>query len=781
VNGEPDVANRIDFSGDRSSMSEAKIVLPALTGAQLTILWCVLASAFVSLAYGWWLVRVVLSADPGPKSMTDVADAVYEGSMAYLRRQVRTMLIFVVIIAIALFIMYRHVFPEQPSLSFGIALAFILGVSASYGAGFVGMWLAVKGNVRSANAALTSFKDAMELAFKAGGVSGMFTVGLGLMGATVIFLVYQQDAMKVLVGFGFGGSLAALFMRVGGGIFTKAADVGGDLVGKIEAGIPEDDPRNAATIADNVGDNVGDCAGMAADVFESYEVTLVAAIILAAYALEDPTFIAAYGGIAGASAFAMKLIIFALILRAVGVFSSILGIMAVKVPAGTEMRDPMRPINAGYYTSSLTSVVGFFIVNYFYMTDPRTGAPDWRFGVTATLGIVLSIATLLLTNYFTHPDKGPVTETANAARTGPATLILSGLGEGLESSVWALMVIVVVIIGAVVIFRESTALQFYGIALTGLGLLTTTGFILAMDTYGPITDNAHGIFEMGGVHQEEASRTLSWMDAIGNTTKALTKGLAIATAVIAAVSLFRSFIDEAHLGSIGVQINTPTVFVGLLIGGAVPFLFSSFAIKAVGRAAYQVVFEVRRQFREHPGIMEGTELPDYGKCVDIVTASAQKELMSPAILAVFAPLLVGFGLGAGALGGFLGGTILTGQLLAVFMSNSGANWDNAKKKVEDGYLGGKGTDVHKATVVGDTVGDPFKDTAGPALNPMIKVMNLVGILAAPFTTVEVGSITAASLGVTIFAAIMLAIAVILSKKGSIADEDVKGAAAKAAA
>ena len=761
-------------------MSEAKIVLPALTGAQLTILWCVLASAVVSLAYGWYLVRVVLAADPGPKSMTDVADAVYEGSMAYLRRQVKTMLIFVVIIAIALFIMYRNVFPDRPSLSVGIALAFILGVSASYGAGFVGMWLAVKGNVRSANAALTSFKDAMELAFKAGGVSGMFTVGLGLMGATVIFLLYQQDAMKVLVGFGFGGSLAALFMRVGGGIFTKAADVGGDLVGKIEAGIPEDDPRNAATIADNVGDNVGDCAGMAADVFESYEVTLVAAIILAAYALEDPTFVAAYGGLATASAFAMKLIIFALILRGVGVFSSILGIMAVKVPVGTEMRDPMRPINAGYYTSSFTSVIGFFIVNYFYMTKPD-GSVDWRFGIVATLGIVLSIATLWLTNYFTHPDKGPVTETANAARTGPATLILSGLGEGLESSVWALMVIVVVIIGAVVIFRESTALQFYGIALTGLGLLTTTGFILAMDTYGPITDNAHGIFEMGGVHQEEASRTLSWMDAIGNTTKALTKGLAIATAVIAAVSLFRSFIDEAHLGAIGVQINTPTVFVGLLIGGAVPFLFSSFAIKAVGRAAYQVVFEVRRQFREHPGIMEGTELPDYGRCVDIVTASAQKELMSPAILAVFAPLLVGFGLGAGALGGFLGGTILTGQLLAVFMSNAGANWDNAKKKVEDGFLGGKGTDVHKATVVGDTVGDPFKDTAGPALNPMIKVMNLVGILAAPFTTVEVGSITGISLAVTLFAAIMLAIAVILSKRGGIGEEDVKATHAKAAA
>ena len=445
------------------------------------------------------------------------------------------------------------------------------------------------------------------------------------------------------------------------------------------------------------------------------------------------------------------------------------------------MRDPMKPINAGYMTSSITSVIGFFIVNYFYMTDPRTGAPDWRFGITATLGIVLSITTLWLTNYFTHPEGGPVTETANAARTGPATLILSGLGEGLESSVWALMMIVLAIIGAVVIFRESTALQFYGIALTGLGLLTTTGFILAMDTYGPITDNAHGIFEMGGIHQEEASRTLSWMDAIGNTTKALTKGLAIATAVIAAVSLFRSFIDEAHLSGIGVQVNTPIVFVGLLIGGAVPFLFSSFAIKAVGRAAYQVVFEVRRQFREHPGIMEGTELPDYSRCVDIVTASAQKELLSPAILAVFAPLMVGFGLGAGALGGFLCGTILTGQLLAVFMSNAGANWDNAKKKVEDGFLGGKGTDVHKATVVGDTVGDPFKDTAGPALNPMIKVMNLVGILAAPFTTVEVGAISATSLLITAVAVVMLAIAVILSKRGSIAEEQAGAGQAKVAA
>jgi len=748
-------------------MSEANIVLPALTGAQVAILWFILASAVVGLLYGGILVRTVLAANPGPKSMTDVSDAVEIGAMAYLKRQVSTMSIFVVIIFFALFFMYRNVYHDL-RLSLGISVAFLLGVGASYLAGFIGMWLAVKANVRSANAALTSFKDAMELAFKAGGVSGMATVGLGLLGATIIFLVYQQDAMKVLVGFGFGGSLAALFMRVGGGIYTKAADVGGDLVGKVEAGIPEDDPRNAATIADNVGDNVGDCAGMAADVFESYEVTLVAAIILAAYAVNEPDFIAVYGGLAGA--FAMKLIIFALILRGVGVFASILGIMAVRVPAGTSMRDPMKPIVTGYMVSAVASVVGFFVVNWFYLQDPRTGDTDWRFAECATLGIILAVVTLWLTNYFTHPDKKPVTETATAARTGPATLILSGLAEGMESSVWALMVIAATIVGAMVIFRESLALQFFGIALAGLGLLTTTGFILAMDTYGPITDNAHGIFEMGGIHQEEASRTLSWMDAIGNTTKALTKGLAIATAVLAAVSLFRSFIDEARLGAIGVQINMPTVFVGLMIGGAVPFLFSSFAIKAVTRAAYQVVFEVRRQFREHPGIMDYTEKPDYSRCVDIVTASAQRELLGPGILAVFAPLMVGFGLDVGALGGFLGGTILTGQLMAVFMSNAGANWDNAKKKFEDGFLGGKGTDIHKAAVVGDTVGDPFKDTAGPALNPMIKVMNLVGILAAPFCTQSLNVVTTTRVLVTALSVAALAIAVAFSKRGSLAEE-----------
>jgi K(+)-stimulated pyrophosphate-energized sodium pump len=759
-------------------MSESNIVLPSLTSGQVAILWLVLLSALLALLYGLQLVRVVMRASPGPKSLTDVSDAIEEGAMAYLARQVRTMRWFVLAITVGLFLLYRRVYPGL-ALPLGISIAFLMGVSASYLAGYVGMWLAVKGNVRSANAALTGFKDAMELAFKAGGVSGMFTVGLGLLGATVIFLIFRENAMKVLVGFGFGGSLAALFMRVGGGIYTKAADVGGDLVGKIEAGIPEDDPRNAATIADNVGDNVGDCAGMAADVFESYEVTLVAAIILAAYAMTEPDFVKLYGAAAGP--FAMKLVIFALVLRAVGVISSILGIMAVRVPTGNTIVDPMRPITIGYVVSGVASVIGFFLVSFFLVRDPHTGATDWRFPLVATFGILLAVATLWLTNYFTHPDHRPTTETATAAKTGVATLILGGLAEGMEASVWAVVMIVLAIIGAMAVFHESLALQFYGVALTGLGLLTTTGFILAMDTYGPITDNAHGIFEMGGVHREEASRTLAWMDAIGNTTKALTKGLAIATAVIAAVSLFRSFVDEAHLGALGVQVNMPTVFVGLLLGGAVPFLFSAFAIKAVGRAAFEVVVEVRRQFREHPGIMEHKERPDYRRCVDIVTATAQKELLGPGILAIFAPLLVAFALGVEALGGFLGGTILSAQLLAVFMADGGATWDNAKKKIEDGFLGGKGTEIHKAAVVGDTVGDPFKDTAGPALNPMIKVMNLVAILAAPFAPAAATGITMSRVLVVILSIILLAIAVALSKRGSIIEEELKEKVTEAAA
>lgn len=750
---------------------EGHIELPPLGQSELTLLWAVMASAFIALGYGWYLVRQVLKEDPGTPEMQAIARAIEEGAMAYLGRQVRTMIWFVILISIGLFYMYSSVPDQYPHpLPIGVAGAFLMGVMASYGAGYVGMWLAVKGNVRAANAALKGFKPALELAFRAGTVSGMFTVGFGLLGATLIFLIFREDAMKVLIGFGFGGSLAALFMRVGGGIFTKAADVGADLVGKVEHNIPEDDPRNAAVIADNVGDNVGDCAGMAADVFESYEVTLVAAIILAAVTTLAPDFREVYG--VASAAFALKLILYPLLIRGVGVFSSIIGTWAVRAKEDG-LADPMRPISMGYWVASLVSIVGFAIVNHFYLIDPNTGVPDYRFFWATTMGVVLAIVTLWLTNHFTHPDLAPTTETAAAARTGPATLLLAGMAEGMESTVWAVLTIGLTILSSLLIFPDSPALAAYGIALTGLGLLTTTGFILAMDTYGPITDNAHGIFEMSGITEEhEASRNLAWMDAIGNTTKALTKGLAIATAVIAAISLFSSFIDASGLMERGIQVNLPEVFVGLLVGGGIPFLFSSFSFRAVGRAAYMVVVEVRRQFREHPGIMTGEEKPEYGTCVSIVTSAAQKELLGPGILAIATPILIGFGLGAGALGGYLAGAILTGQLLAGYMCNTGATWDNAKKKIEDGYLGGKGTDAHKAGVIGDTVGDPYKDTAGPAFNPLIKVMNLVGLLVAPFLVqVSFSEVSVGRVIIVLLCLITLGIGIVFSKRGSIVEQD----------
>ncbi|MFC1522473.1 sodium-translocating pyrophosphatase [Elusimicrobiota bacterium] len=735
---------------------EGNIVLPPFGQTEWAILWGVLISALIGIGYALYLVRSVLDVRVDNKKMLEVAQAIEEGAMAYLRQQMKVMSFFIIAVAILLYAVYVPLFGQR--LAIGISIAFLMGVFASYGAGAIGMWLAVKGNVRSAFLAFRGIGPALEIAFRSGTVAGMFTVGFGLMGATIIFLIFREEAMKVLVGFGFGGALAALFMRMGGGIYTKAADVGADLVGKVEQDIPEDDPRNAATIADNVGDNVGDCAGMVADVFESYEVTLVAAIILAAGCLIDPGFTATYGEYA--SSFALKLMIFPLIIRALGVFTSLAGTWSVKEKG--PITDPMKPIIRGYIVSSVLSIVGFFVINYFYLRNPVSGAVDWRFAWATTVGIGLAVVTLYLTNYFTHPGKTPTSETAAAAKTGAATVILSGTAAGLESSVWSVVVISATIISSVVIFGTDVALAAYGISLVGLGLLTTTGFILAMDTYGPITDNAHGIFEMSGEQNEEVNKTLSWMDAIGNTTKALTKGLAIATAVIAAVSLFRSFIDEAHLTAIGIQVNMPLVFVGLLIGGSVPFLFSSFAIKAVGRAAALIVEEVRRQFREKPGIMTFKEKPDYGACVNIVTAAAQRELIAPAILAVGAPIAVGFGLGVGALGGYLAGAILTGQLMAVYLSNAGAIWDNAKKKIEDGFLGGKGTDCHKAAVIGDTVGDPFKDTAGPALNPLIKVMNLVAIMIAPFAIRDI------SMGYRVLivaaALIALGIAIMMSKK-----------------
>ena len=768
----------------RGAHATEAIELPKFGAFENMVLWIVFFSAIVGLLFGlMWLLKV-LKESPGSKAMQDVALAVQEGAMAYLSRQFKTMIIFVVAITIGLYFLYKPIFtrPEEAAVPAGISIAFLMGVFASYIAGFVGMYMAVRANVRAANAALSSFKKALGIAFQAGAVSGMATVGLGLLGATIIFFIFQEQSMKVLVGFGFGGCLAALFMRIGGGIFTKAADVGADLVGKLEKGIPEDDPRNAATIADNVGDNVGDCAGMAADVFESYEVTLVAAIILGA---------AAVGAVGAENV--VKLIMYPLLVRAVGVMASILGVFMVHGRDDREI-DPMKPINTGFWGSAILATIGFSIVSYFLFKEgvgTRGMTFHWyQFAGANFMGILLTLVIGRLTEHFTSIDKGPVTEAAYATKTGPATLILTGFASGLESSVWGIIAIAAAILGSFWIFQGNPALSAYGIALSGLGLLTTTGYILAMDTYGPISDNANGIFEMSGALKEQgedspASRIVAKLDAVGNTTKALTKGFAIATAVIAATALFRSFMADANLLGQGIRIDWTEVFVGFLIGGAVPFLFCSFAIKAVSRAAFLLVEEVRRQFREHPGIMDFKEKPDYARCVAISTAAAQKELLGPAILALATPILVAFGLGysdpmrgAAALGGYLAGAILTGQLMAVLLANSGGLWDNAKKKIEAGLFGGKGTEYHKAGIVGDTVGDPFKDTAGPALNPLIKVMNLVAILIAPIaiTPIAPGVRTA----IVAVAVIALTVAVMFSKRGGIVREEEIEAEAQAA-
>ena len=771
---------------------------------ELNLMWpsvlIVFVCAIVGLVFGAKWFFAISKEDPGSKGMVSVAKAVEEGALAYLKKQISTMIWFVIVIAIGLVFLYKNVhgfgmtyvedgvtkggevdrvFHAIP-IYIGVAIAFVLGVAASYAAGFVGMMMAVRANVRVANAALTSFKHALYVAFRAGGVSGMATVGLGLLGACLVFFLFGNESMKVLIGFGFGGCLAALFMRIGGGIYTKAADVGADLVGKVEQSIPEDDPRNAATIADNVGDNVGDCAGMAADVFESYEVTLVAAIILGAAASTT----------LGLGAAGLALVVYPLLIRAWGVLASIAGIYLVRGSDDMNM-NPMDPINKGFFWASIFATAGFFGLSWviFEHYVPIAGFEWWRFAAANLSGIVLSVIIDKMTEHFTAIDGKPVTECAKAAKTGPATIILSGFASGLESSVWGIVAIVLAILSSVLLFKGDASMSAYGIALSGLGLLSTTGFMLAMDTFGPISDNANGIFEMSGALKDagedsNANKIVAKLDAVGNTTKALTKGLAIATAVIAATALFRSYLADVNLLEIGIRVDYTNVFLGLLIGGAVPFLFCSFAINAVTRAAFDLVQEVRRQFREIVGIMDydprsGSDVgkPDYQRCVAISTAAAQKELMSPAVLAIASPILVGFGLGFGdmngaaALGGFLAGAIVTGQLMAVLLSNAGGLWDNAKKKIEDGMFGGKGTPEHKAAVVGDTVGDPFKDTAGPALNPMIKVMNLVAVLLAPIVIMPMSNIVRAT--VVVIAVLALAGATLWSKRGGI-DVDTSG-------
>jgi K(+)-stimulated pyrophosphate-energized sodium pump len=708
-----------------------------LGGADKTWLYICLAAGVVGIAAGLLLARNVLAADTGTPKMREIALAVQEGAEAFLKQQFRTIVIIVVPLAILIFFTATKVVKPDGDLALSFqqdglyrVICFLFGAAFSGLTGFIGMSIAVRGNVRTAAAASKGggMAGALRVAFRTGAVTGMLCVGLGLLGATAIVLIFQNSATAVLIGFAFGASLLALFMRVGGGIFTKAADVGADLVGKVEAGIPEDDPRNAATIADNVGDNVGDCAGMAADLFESYEITIISSLILGYSAFNT---LLKHGHHVNPT----PAVLFPLIVPAIGILASLIGIVVVK--ARHKDKNALAPINRGFWLAALLTVIGAFLVAQYYVHDLKV------FWAVFT-GVVLSLVASQITEQFTSTERGPVKEIAASTRTGPATAVLSGIAIGLESSVWAIIAIAIALGVAIGMGGGNIELTFYLVALIGIGLLATAGMVVSEDSFGPVSDNAAGIAEMSGEFTGEAERIMVSLDAVGNTTKAITKGVAIGSAVIASVALFASFIETIgeqipslhatgkELFSI-IQINVanPTTFIGLLIGGSVAFLFSSLAIRAVGRSAGTVVIEVRRQFREHPGIMDYTEKPEYGRVIAICTAAAQRELATPALLAILTPVIVGFGINYLALGAFLAGTILTGQLLANTLSNSGGAWDNAKKYIEDGHEGGKGSESHKAAVIGDTVGDPFKDTAGPALNPMIKVMNLVSLLILP--------------------------------------------------
>ncbi|MET8305268.1 sodium-translocating pyrophosphatase [Micromonospora sp. NPDC005173] len=753
----------------------------SLTGSNVTYVVIAAVLALVALAFAAALTKAVLAAGKGTTNMQEISGAVQEGASAYLLRQFRTLAIFVVIAVVLLFLLPVHdTDGSETAVKFGRSLFFVVGALFSASIGGAGMWLATRANLRVAAAAREregGREAAMKIAFRTGGVVGFLTVGLGLFGAALVVLVYRGDAPTVLEGFGFGAALLAMFMRVGGGIFTKAADVGADLVGKVEKGIPEDDPRNAATIADNVGDNVGDCAGMAADLFESYAVTLVAALIL------------------GRAAFGEDGLVFPLIISTIGVLVAIFGVFITRLRASD--RNALTAINRAFYISAVLSAVLVAIAAYAYL--PATFA-ELEGGLTdvdrnprlvaigaVVIGIVLAAAIQALTGYFTETNRRPVQDIGKSSQTGAATVILAGISIGLESAVYSALLIGAGVFGAFLLGGSSITLSLFAVALAGTGLLTTVGVIVAMDTFGPISDNAQGIAEMSGDIDEHGARTLTELDAVGNTTKAITKGIAIATAVLAATALFGSYTDslrtayaDAGVGDVGTEIlnslnvANPRNLVGLIIGAAVVFLFSGLAINAVSRSAGAVVMEVRRQFRELPGIMDRTQRPEYGKVVDICTRDAQRELMTPGLLAILAPIAVGFGLGPGALAAYLAGAIGAGTLMAVFLANSGGAWDNAKKLVEDGAYGGKGSEAHSATVIGDTVGDPFKDTAGPAINPLLKVMNLVSLLIAPAVVAfSIGDDrnTPVRVSIAVVATLIIVASVVFSKRKGIAMDD----------
>ncbi len=742
----------------------------SLSSANLTVVALVAVLAAIAIGMSVRFRAEVLRADEGTAAMQDIALAVQEGAAAFLTRQFRTLSVFAAVAVVALLALPVHSGgTSEVLLRVARSVAFVLGAGFSGLIGYFGMWLAVRANVRVAAAAQTTGRDpAMRIAFRTGGAVGMATVGFGLLGTAVVVLIFGGDAPVVLEGFGFGAALLAMFMRVGGGIFTKAADVGADLVGKVEQNIPEDDPRNAATIADNVGDNVGDCAGMAADLFESYAVMLVASIIL------------------GRAAFGSAGLVFPLVVLGAGVVTSLIGVYLTRPRPG---ENGLRTIKRAFILSAIIAGVLSVAAAYLYLprhfADLGTGlavtAPidDPRLVAAGStlLGIALGVAILLLTGFYTGTEDRPVQDVGRTSLTGAATVLLSGISLGLESAVFTAVTIGFVLFGAFLL-GGSGVVGLFAIALAGCGLLTTVGVIVAMDTFGPVSDNAQGIAEMSGEVGPEGSQILTELDAVGNTTKAITKGIAIATAVLAATALFGSYTDaiaDVLKGAYGQFVTDSAVFapptlVGLIVGAAVVFLFSGLAISAVGRAAGAVVYEVRRQFAEIPGIMDGTGRPEYGKVVDICTRDSLRELATPGLLAVTAPIAVGFGLGAPALAGYLAGAIACGTLMAIFLANAGGSWDNAKKLVEDGHHGGKGSEAHAATVIGDTVGDPFKDTAGPAINPLIKVMNLVAVLIAPAivglaTTPEISWVRYVIGGV---AALIGVVAVVISTKRGMA-------------
>ncbi|MEE8120216.1 MAG: sodium-translocating pyrophosphatase [Anaerolineales bacterium] len=729
-----------------------------------TMLWGVMAVAFISLIYAFWLWKATIAKDKGTQKMQDVWLAIKDGAEGYLRKQLRTISLVVVALTVIIFLSVYVIPPSREAverfgdgavliIAIGRTLAFILGASFSTVVGQLGMRVAIEGNIRvAAEAVREDYNGALTVAYRAGTFTGMLVDGLGLLGGTAIFMIFGRAAPDALLGFGFGGTLVALFMRIGGGIYTKAADVGADLVGKVEEGLPEDDPRNAGVIADLVGDNVGDCAGMAADIFESYEVTIVSTLILGLILLHltGDTF----------------WIIYPLVVRAIGVISSIIGTLTVpiweKFPIKfLRAKDAEEAMFRSYEVSSINTVFWAFAFALIY-------AGEWKLALLNAVGVGLAVIFNPLSSYFTSYKKKPVKEIVESMKTGTATTVLSGLAVGLEASVWSVLVICVALAASYLLYQgEAPIYALYGVAMVGIGMLSHTGNNVAMDSFGPIADNANGIGEMAGVG-EKAWKIMAELDAVGNTTKAITKQIAIASAVIAATSLFFSYVTDigimqARLGvevTTSIRISTLDTVIGFLIGGALPFLFSSYSIKAVARGANLVVEEVRRQFRI-PGVLEGKVTPDYAKVVSITTAASQKELLSLTVLTVATPLLVGILFNVEALGAFLAGVILSGQLLAVFMAISGGALDNAKKYVEDGHLGGKGSPAHRAGIEGDTIGDPLKDTAGPALNPMIKVVNLISLLAAPVIVKYQGT-----LGSWIIAGILLVMTIWAIRKSS---------------